>query len=116
HHVWRHEGKEVDNIALNINGGREEGYRAWTHKLNFPQNPIGKWQIHVVTEAEQVIGILRFEVVESRGAVQTSSSVLSESPAAGAAKLEPITQEGQDSPVPDSKMNAPEAQSEELKT
>lgn len=62
YHVWRHNGKEVDRIALNISGGREQGYRAWTHKVNFPEQAAGHWQIHVVTEAEQVIGVLRFEV------------------------------------------------------
>lgn len=65
YHVWRRNGRVVDKIALNINGGREAGYRAWTRKMNFPRNPIGRWQIHVVTEADQVIGILRFSVVES---------------------------------------------------
>jgi len=32
YHVWRHQGREVDRIALDIHGGRKEGYRAWTHK------------------------------------------------------------------------------------
>lgn len=62
-HVWRLNGREVDRIPLNIAGGREEGYRAWSHKLNFPPYPAGQWQVQVVTEAEQVIGILRFRVV-----------------------------------------------------
>ena len=65
YHVWRRNGRTVDKIALDISGGREAGYRAWTHKLNFPPYPSGRWQIHVVTEANQVIGILRFRVVES---------------------------------------------------
>jgi hypothetical protein len=65
YHVWRRNGRTVDKIALDISGGREAGYRAWTHKLNFPSYPSGRWQIHVVTEANQVIGILRFRVVES---------------------------------------------------
>ncbi|HLT05275.1 MAG TPA: DUF5924 family protein [Pseudomonas sp.] len=61
-HVWRHEGREVDRIELSIQGGREAGYRAWTHKRNFPPDPRGKWQVRVVTEAGQLIGMLRFEV------------------------------------------------------
>jgi hypothetical protein len=61
-HVWRHDGQEVDRIALDIQGGREAGYRAWTHKRNFPAAPQGKWQVQVVTEAGQLIGMLRFEV------------------------------------------------------
>jgi hypothetical protein len=61
-HVWMHDGKQVDRIALDINGGRKAGYRAWTHKLQFPPKPEGRWQIRVVTEAGQMIGTLRFTV------------------------------------------------------
>ncbi|KAF1053314.1 MAG: hypothetical protein GAK43_01484 [Stenotrophomonas maltophilia] len=62
YHVWRHNGQEFDRIALDIHGGREAGYRAWTHKQNFPADPTGRWQVEVVTEVGQVIGTLRFEV------------------------------------------------------
>ena len=65
YHIWRLNGRQVDRIALDINGGREAGYRAWSHKLNFPPYPTGRWEIHVVTEAEQVIGVLRFRVVKA---------------------------------------------------
>lgn len=41
YHVWQHNGKEVDRIALDIHGGRKEGYRAWTHKQNFPGDVAG---------------------------------------------------------------------------
>ena len=64
YHVWLHNGKSVDRVALDINGGREAGYRAWTHKVNFPADSLGNWQIQVVTEANQLIGALRFEVVD----------------------------------------------------
>jgi len=67
YHVWQFNGKEVDRIALDIHGGRKEGYRAWTHKQNFPDNPTGKWQVRVLTENGQMIGVLRFEVTESTG-------------------------------------------------
>lgn len=66
YHVWRRNGIEVDRIALDIGGGREAGYRAWSHKLNFPPYPAGNWTIHVITEADQVLGVLRFQVVKSR--------------------------------------------------
>lgn len=62
-HVWVHDGKEVDRIALDIQGGRKEGYRTWTHKTNFPTNALGDWQVQVVTEAGQMIGVVRFDVV-----------------------------------------------------
>lgn len=62
YHEWWHEGRRVDRIALNISGGRENGYRAWTHKRNFPGEAVGKWRVRVVTEAGQMIGTLRFRV------------------------------------------------------
>lgn len=68
YHVWQLNGKEVDRIALDIHGGRKEGYRAWTHKQNFPPNPVGRWQVRVLTEDGQVIGVLRFKVVDAAAA------------------------------------------------
>lgn len=65
YHVWRHEGKDMDRIALDIHGGRKEGYRAWTHKQNFPQDVIGRWQVRVLTEDGQMIGVLRFIVTDT---------------------------------------------------
>ncbi len=62
YHEWMHNGRRVDRIALEINGGRKQGYRAWSHKRNFPQDPVGRWRVRVVTEAGQMIGTLRFEV------------------------------------------------------
>lgn len=61
-HVWAHEGREVDRIALDIKGGREQGYRTWTHKTRFPEQVVGNWQIRVVTEGGQLIGVVRFKV------------------------------------------------------
>ena len=62
YHVWLQNGKERDRIALNIQGGREAGYRAWTRKQNFPAEAQGKWQVKVLTEAGQVLGSLHFQV------------------------------------------------------
>ncbi|WP_425913704.1 DUF5924 family protein [Pseudomonas sp. GWSMS-1] len=64
YHVWRRDGGEVERIALDIHGGRKQGYRAWTHKQNFPAEAVGRWQVQVLTEAGQMIGVLRFKVVE----------------------------------------------------
>ncbi|EWS96985.1 DUF2914 domain-containing protein [Pseudoalteromonas sp. SCSIO 43095] len=61
-HVWTLNNQVVDRIALNITGGREQGYRAWTHKMNFPADPAGKWQVQVVTESGQLIGLAKFTV------------------------------------------------------
>lgn len=64
-HIWMHDGVEVDRIAIDIRGGRKEGYRAWTHKQNFPDRPVGRWQVKVLTDAGQMIGMLRFRVIEA---------------------------------------------------
>ncbi|MBD9483449.1 DUF2914 domain-containing protein [Pseudomonas sp. PDM14] len=72
YHVWRHNDEVVDRIALDIHGGRKAGYRAWTHKRNFPGNPEGDWQVWVVTEAGQQIGTLRFSVTGAGEATNTN--------------------------------------------
>jgi hypothetical protein len=71
YHVWRHRGREVDRIALDIHGGRKEGYRAWTHKQNFPDDSVGRWQVRVETEDGQLIGVLRFVVTDTNQATLT---------------------------------------------
>lgn len=67
-HVWRHDGEEIDRITLNIEGGREAGYRAWSHKQNFPGDPAGHWRIDVMTDSGQRIGVLRFRVADNEDA------------------------------------------------
>jgi len=61
-HQWIHQGQIVDRITLNIHGGREQGYRAWTHKQAFPAEARGRWEVRVVTEGGQLIGSTRFEL------------------------------------------------------
>ena len=73
YHVWKLNGQEVDRIALDIKGGRKEGYRAWTHKQNFPPNPVGRWQVRVLTEDGQMIGVLRFRVIDADQSPSASS-------------------------------------------
>jgi hypothetical protein len=74
YHVWYRDNKEVDRIALDISGGRLEGYRAWTHKLNFPEPIEGHWKIRVITAADQLIGVLRFKVNQPVNLISDSSS------------------------------------------
>lgn len=80
YHEWQLNGKQIDKVALDINGGREAGYRAWSHKMNFPDNALGRWQIRVVNEANQVIGVLRFNVVESAVEESAPASSVGTSP------------------------------------
>jgi len=72
YHVWTHNGQVIDKVALHISGAREAGYRSWSRKENFPENPVGRWNIQVMTEAKQVIGILRFQVIAASGTEQPS--------------------------------------------
>lgn len=62
YHRWVLNGQEVNRIPIEIFGGREEGYRAWSHKVGFPADPRGRWRVDVVTEGGQLIGSLSFAV------------------------------------------------------
>lgn len=62
-HVWSHNGHVLDRIPLTIIGGRKQGYRAWSHKEFFPENPQGHWRVSVMTEDGQLIGVIRFDVL-----------------------------------------------------
>ncbi|WP_136249134.1 DUF5924 family protein [Halomonas borealis] len=64
-HEWRHDGQLVDRIPLQIQGGREAGYRSWTHKSHFPQDASGDWRVDVMTASGQRIGVLRFRVSDT---------------------------------------------------
>jgi len=63
YHQWIHHNGVAEQIPLDIQGGRKEGYRAWTRKQNFPTDPIGQWEIRVVTDSGQLIGSRQFKVV-----------------------------------------------------
>ncbi|MCA1771758.1 MAG: DUF2914 domain-containing protein [Halomonas sp.] len=63
-HVWHHNGEQLDVVDLDINGGREQGYRAWSHKLNFPEDPSGRWRVDIMTDSGQRLGLIRFTVNE----------------------------------------------------
>ncbi len=62
-HRWVQNGAEVDRIALDIFGGRAEGYRAWSYKRSFPADPRGRWRVEAITDGGQLIGRIEFSVV-----------------------------------------------------
>ncbi|APX94930.1 hypothetical protein BWR19_06895 [Halomonas sp. 1513] len=64
-HEWRHDGELIDRIALTIHGGRQQGYRAWSRKQNFPAESDGRWRVDVVTASGQRLGVLRFTVSDA---------------------------------------------------
>lgn len=61
-HHWFHGGERVDVIGLEVRGGREAGYRAWSRKTAFPADPRGNWEVRVVTQSGQLIGQTHFTV------------------------------------------------------
>lgn len=61
-HQWWHDGQLIDSIPIEVRGSREAGYRTWTHKSSFPDDPRGDWQVRVITQSDQLIGIIRFSV------------------------------------------------------
>ena len=63
-HVWRQNGDIRDIVSFDaITGGRREGYRTRSRKTTFPDDPVGRWTVDVMTTSGQLIGRLRFRVV-----------------------------------------------------
>lgn len=56
YHVWRQDGEVRDRIPLEIEGGREEGFRTWSRKRNFGSDPGGTWTCAVETGLGQSLG------------------------------------------------------------
>jgi len=64
-HVWRQEGRIINVVRLTpVQGGRREGFRTFSRKTSFPASPAGRWVVDVMTESGQLIGRMRFRVVE----------------------------------------------------
>jgi len=67
---WRHVGatgeRVVDRIPARIEGSaeRERGWRTWTRKQNFESDPRGDWRVDIRTAGGQLVGRLRFAVVD----------------------------------------------------
>lgn len=56
YHVWRQDGRVRDRIPLAIEGGRQQGYRTWSRKRNFGDDPRGTWTCAVETGLGQSLG------------------------------------------------------------
>lgn len=63
YHEWHYNGVLYDRIPLEINGGREAGYRSWSRKNNFPANAVGRWDVRILTEGNQLIGQHSFVII-----------------------------------------------------
>ena len=59
---WKH-GEESEWIVAEINGGREQGFRLYSRKRLFPEDPLGRWTVDLLTPQGQLLKRLRFVVV-----------------------------------------------------
>lgn len=59
---WYHEDELLDTIPAIIKGGREEGFRTYSRKQNFPVDSRGHWTVYLLTPEGQLIMRLNFEV------------------------------------------------------
>ncbi|UYG08657.1 DUF2914 domain-containing protein [Halomonas sp. M4R1S46] len=106
-HEWRHEGKLVDRIPLVIKGGREAGYRAWTHKQNFPEAVLGNWRVDVMTAGGQRIGVLRFRVSETAERATLADGRIQAPPGLPGLDLRRLIARPAESPAPDRGKDTP---------
>ncbi|MDO1511391.1 DUF2914 domain-containing protein [Maribacter confluentis] len=66
-HRWRwynpktEEWENLDDIGYDITGGRDGGFRGYTFKNNIRP---GEWEVQVLTEEEQVLGVIGFTIIE----------------------------------------------------
>jgi hypothetical protein len=58
---WRH-GDERERIPVEIQGGRPDGFRAYSRKEVFPADSMGLWTVDVLTPQSQLLERLRFVV------------------------------------------------------
>lgn len=82
-HVWRHNGRDLNTVELKqISGGRQQGFRTWSFKSRFPRDPLGDWTCEVRTAGDQIIGRVRFEIVEHLDASTAGCVATPRNPAA----------------------------------
>ena len=58
---WRHNG-ERERIPIEIQGGKADGFRAYSRKQIFPEDSAGLWTVDVLTPQAQLLERLRFIV------------------------------------------------------
>lgn len=58
---WRHNG-ERERIAVEIQGGKADGFRAYSRKQIFPADSVGLWTVDLLTPQAQLLERLRFVV------------------------------------------------------
>lgn len=63
----------TDRIEFEITGGRDGGYRGYTYKDGMIEGP---WQVDVITENNQIIGMINFEI--KFNSARNESSIVTE--------------------------------------
>ncbi len=58
---WRHNG-ERERIEAQIQGGKADGFRTFSRKQIFPEDPLGLWTVDLLTPQEQLLERLQFVV------------------------------------------------------
>jgi len=58
---WRH-GPERERIVAEIEGGRADGFRTYSRKHIFGENPVGRWTVDLLTPQEQLLERLVFVI------------------------------------------------------
>lgn len=67
HHVWRHNGLAVQQGPVTPSGEPPAGtvrLRSTLRSFNIPSDRAGRWSIDVVTEDDQLVGRVPFEVIQ----------------------------------------------------
>ena len=59
---WHHRGQRVDRIPAQIDGGREAGFRTYSRKQHFGEQPQGDWRVDLRTPQGQLIARRGFTV------------------------------------------------------
>ncbi|WP_422362041.1 DUF2914 domain-containing protein [Reichenbachiella sp.] len=62
----------VEDIGINVRGGRTDGYRGYTYKHWVKP---GQWEVEVITEEGLVLGMVDFEIVKTREGVPRNTAV-----------------------------------------
>ncbi len=60
---WSKDGAPLDRIAAEIHGGGKAGWRTYSRKRKFPEDPRGHWRVDLVTPDGQLIERLMFDVI-----------------------------------------------------
>jgi hypothetical protein len=68
---WRY-GTYSETIPASITGGREQGYRTYSMKSNFPEPLVGLWAVEVRTAQGQLLKRIPFRVIPKVGTSRSS--------------------------------------------